>query len=82
MPEHHRDDEIIVRRTIGLGREGETARPVLLGEGDGDHPGQNNEKRKEHLRDGGDEWCAAGSGHRFRGHRPLHDEKIRAPVTE
>ena len=45
-------------------------------------PGRITRKGKNIFRNGSDERGAARRGHRFRRHGPLHDEKIRAPITE
>ena len=47
-----------------------------------DHPRENHQEGKEHLGEGGDEGRASRGGHRLGRHRPLHDEKVRAPVAK
>ena len=82
MAEHHRDDQIVVGRAVRFRREGEATGAVVLGQGNGDHAGQNHQERKQHFRNGGDERRAARRGHGFRRHGPLHHEEIGAPITE
>ena len=50
--------------------------------GDGDHPRQNHQRGKEHLRHGGDQRRPARRFHGIRGHGALHHEKVRAPVAK
>ena len=65
-----------------LCRNQSLAHPVRAGEDERDHPRENDQEGKEHLGEGGDEGCASRGGHRLGRHRPLHDEKVRAPVAK
>ena len=52
------------------------------GHANGDEAGKNNEEGEKHLRNGGDEWDAAGGLLGVCGHGSLDDEEVRTPVAE
>ena len=82
MPQHQRDNQIVIERAVRFVRQSESTDPVPLGQGNRNHSRQNNQKRKQHFRHGGDQRRPARGGHRFRRHRPLDHEEIGAPITE
>ena len=64
------DDAVTVQHRFGLGC------------GQCDESGQDHQEREQHFGEGRDERRAARVEHRVGRHRPLHDEIIRAPITE
>ena len=78
---HGRDGFGIDRGVEDLGRE-VVAVLGRDGEAGGDHAGQDHQDREDHLGHGGNERRAACGGHVLSRHSALHDEEVRAPVTE
>ena len=54
----------------------------LLHQDGGDHAGDDDDERDEHLREGADDRGLAGRGDRVRGHRALDLDEVRGPVPE
>ena len=54
----------------------------MLGQGNGDHAGQNHQKREQHFRHGRDQRRAPRRRHRFRRHRALNHQEISAPIAK
>ncbi len=54
----------------------------LSGQCNGNQSGKNDQKRKKHFRNGGNERGTPRGSHGVRSHGALHNEKIRAPISE